>query len=65
MQVKKSDHIYDLAEDHTESNPKLRRLKNPHLVHEVYQHLKAYEQNLFLIPVVYIILVHFDRVLLN
>lgn len=39
VQVKKSDHIYDLAEDHTESNPKLRRLKNPHLVHEVYKNI--------------------------
>ena len=39
VQVKKSDHIYDLAEDHTEGNPKLRRLKNPHLIHEVYKNI--------------------------
>ncbi len=34
-----NDDIYDLSDDHTENNPKLRRLKNPHLIHEVYKNI--------------------------
>ena len=36
---KNHDDIYDLSDDHSENNPKLRRLKNPHLIHEVYKNI--------------------------
>lgn len=36
---KHNDDIYDLSDDHSEKNPKLRRLKNPHLIHEVYKNI--------------------------
>ena len=36
---KHHDDIYDLSDDHSEKNPKLRRLKNPHLIHEVYKNI--------------------------
>ena len=32
-----NDEIYDISPDHTKDNPKLRRLKNPHQIHQVYE----------------------------
>ena len=37
--IKKNDDIYDLSDDHTTENPKLRRLKNPHEIHKVYENI--------------------------
>ena len=34
---KENDEIYDLSPDHSPDNPKLRRLKNPHLIHKTYE----------------------------
>ena len=36
---KLSDDVYDLSDDHSKDNPKLRRLKNPHLIHKEYEAL--------------------------
>ena len=35
--VKKNNEIYDLSEEHTKDAPKLRRLKNPHMIHKCYE----------------------------
>ena len=37
--VVSNDEVYDLADDHSSSNPNLRRLKNPHLLHKVYENI--------------------------
>ena len=37
--VKENDEIYDISSDHSSDNPKLRRLKNPHLIHKVYENI--------------------------
>lgn len=34
-----NDEVYDLADDHSSTNPNLRRLKNPHLLHDVYKNI--------------------------
>ena len=34
-----NDEVYDLANDHSPTNPNLRRLKNPHLLHDVYKNI--------------------------
>lgn len=34
-----NDEVYDLADDHSPTNPNLRRLKNPHLLHDVYKNI--------------------------
>ena len=34
-----NDDVYDLADDHSSTNPNLRRLKNPHLLHDVYKNI--------------------------
>ncbi len=34
-----NDEIYDLADDHSPAHPNLRRLKNPHLLHKVYENI--------------------------
>ena len=34
-----NDEVYDLAEDHSSEKPNLRRLKNPHLLHKVYENI--------------------------
>jgi len=34
-----NDDVYDLADDHSSTNPNLRRLKNPHLLHAVYKNI--------------------------
>ena len=39
--VKDNDEIYDIADDHSESNPNLRRLKNPHMIHKVYENIST------------------------
>jgi len=35
--IKENNEIYDLSEEHTKDNPKLRRLKNPHMIHKSYE----------------------------
>ena len=35
--VKENDEIFDISDDHTSDNPKLRRLKNPHQIHKTYE----------------------------
>ena len=35
--IVKNDEIYDISNDHTKDNPKLRRLKNPHQIHKIYE----------------------------
>ena len=37
--ITEHDETYDLADDHSKENPKLRRLKNPHLIHKEYEAL--------------------------
>lgn len=37
--VKASDDRYDLEDDHSAANPKVRRIKNPHNVHRVFDRL--------------------------
>jgi len=37
--ITEHDETYDLADDHSKDNPKLRRLKNPHLIHKAYEAL--------------------------
>jgi phytanoyl-CoA hydroxylase len=37
--VTEHNETYDLADDHSKENPKLRRLKNPHLIHKEYEAL--------------------------
>ena len=37
--INTNDDIYDLSPDHTSDKPKLRRLKNPHSIHEVYRNI--------------------------
>ena len=34
-----NDEVYDLADDHSPTKPNLRRLKNPHLLHDVYTNI--------------------------
>ena len=34
-----NDEVYNLADDHSSTNPNLRRLKNPHLLHDVYKNI--------------------------
>ncbi len=34
-----NDEVYDLADDHSSTNPNLRRIKNPHLLHDVYKNI--------------------------
>ena len=34
-----SDSIYDLSDQHTEQVPNVRRIKDPHLAHPVYDHI--------------------------
>jgi ectoine hydroxylase-related dioxygenase (phytanoyl-CoA dioxygenase family) len=35
--IKENDEIFDISEEHTKDNPKLRRLKNPHQIHKTYE----------------------------
>ena len=35
--VTESDETYDLSDDHSEENPSVRRLKQPHLIHKTYE----------------------------
>ena len=37
--IKENDNVYDLSPAHTFEVPKLRRLKNPHLIHKAYQNI--------------------------
>ena len=37
--INTNDDIYDLSPDHSSDKPKLRRLKNPHSIHEVYKNI--------------------------
>ena len=37
--VKENNEIFDISDDHTSDNPKLRRLKNPHQIHKVYENI--------------------------
>ena len=32
-----NDEIFDLSDEHSKESPKLRRLKNPHLIHKTYE----------------------------
>ena len=36
-EVVKNDEIYDISNEHNKNNPKLRRLKNPHEIHKIYE----------------------------
>ncbi len=42
--AEKSDHVFDLEPDHTYEVPKLRRLKSPIDVHEVYRNALGHEK---------------------
>lgn len=35
--VSKNDEIFDISNDHSKDSPKLRRLKNPHQIHKIYE----------------------------
>ena len=35
--IKENNEIFDIAENHSVNNPKLRRLKNPHQIHRTYE----------------------------
>jgi ectoine hydroxylase-related dioxygenase (phytanoyl-CoA dioxygenase family) len=35
--INENNEIFDISDDHSESNPKLRRLKNPHQIHNSYE----------------------------
>ena len=41
--VASSDSIYDLSDQHTEQVPNVRRIKDPHLAHPVYDHIMSSE----------------------
>ena len=35
--ITENDETYDLSDDHSKENPRLRRLKQPHLIHKTYE----------------------------
>jgi ectoine hydroxylase-related dioxygenase (phytanoyl-CoA dioxygenase family) len=35
--IMENNEIFDIADDHSKENPKLRRLKNPHQIHKIYE----------------------------
>ena len=37
--IKENDEVFDISNDHTSENPKLRRLKNPHQIHKTYENI--------------------------
>ena len=37
--IKENNEIYDISDEHSEIEPKLRRLKNPHQIHKIYENL--------------------------
>ncbi len=37
--ITENDETYDLSDDHSEENPSIRRLKQPHLIHKTYEAL--------------------------
>mgnify|MGYP001808348285 FL=1 len=37
--VAENDETYDLSDDHSKENPRLRRLKQPHLLHKIYENV--------------------------
>ena len=37
--VTENDDTYDLSDDHSKENPRLRRLKQPHLLHKTYENI--------------------------
>ena len=47
--LKENDVIYDLSDDHTAENPKLRRLKNPHEIHKVYENISKDSCDLYIV----------------
>ena len=43
-QVKQHDAIYDLEDTHSEHEPRVRRIKTPHLHHRVFENLVKHEK---------------------
>ena len=37
--ITENDETYDLSDDHSKENPSVRRLKQPHLIHKIYEAL--------------------------